>query len=144
MPVRLRLPSAALLLLAACAAPRAASAPAAAPEAPADERVYAITEVEVQPQLRNAREFTRTLARTFPPTLRYAGVRGWATVTFIVQPNGLVRAVHVIRSSHEAFIQPTADAVQQMRFSPGMIDGRPVSVRIEQPIDWEIGGNPQP
>jgi hypothetical protein len=51
-------------------------------------------------------------------------------------------AVRVIRASHPEFIQPAEDPAQRMRFSPGLIGGRPASVRIEQPIDWEIGGNP--
>lgn len=147
MPSSIRIPLIALLLLTACATPRAAPAPAGtsaeAAEA-AEGQVYAVNQVQVPPRLLNAGEFTRTLARTFPPALHYPGSRGRVTVSFIVGSNGTPRAVTILRASHDAFVQPTRDAVQRMRFSPGMRGGRAVAVRIEQPIDWAVGGAPLP
>jgi hypothetical protein len=50
--------------------------------------------------------------------------------------------VQVLRASHDAFVRPTREAVERMRFSPNIHRGRAVLVRIEQPIDWAIGGAP--
>jgi TonB family protein len=114
-----------------------AAAPAAAQMAPPDTaRIFELTEVEVLPRPRNPGVFTESLAKGYPAHLRAAGVGGTVQVEFIVGPDGWPVNVRVLSSPDSAFIIPSIRAVLLLQFSPAQVQGRPVFVRVEQPITW--------
>ena len=131
-----------LLLLAAPAAlaaqqPAASAAPAA-PAAPEGERTYQLSEVEVAPRPLNLGELQGALQRLYPRELRARRQNGWTQVRLRVEADGRVRYAQVSRSSHLEFDQPAVQAVRTLRFRPGRVDGQPVAVWVELPIEWAV------
>lgn len=117
-----------------------AAAPVAAQQAPTDSaRVYELTEVDVIPRPRNTKTFAQALQHGYPPHLRQAGVSGLVQVAFVVGADGEPRDVRVIRTSDPSFDAPSVQAVSLLRFAPAQLQGRPVAVRVEQPIIWRVG-----
>ena len=109
--------------------------------APPDEGTYELSAVEELPRLQNSSDFARQLARNYPPLLRDAGVTGTVTVRFRVLEDGRVdgESIQVTNSTHEQFNDPTIRAVRAMRFRPARVNGRPVKVWVDQPIQWTVG-----
>lgn len=56
----------------------------------------------------------------------------------MVDEEGRVQDPRVTRSSDRAFDEPTLDAVKHLRFHPARLNGHPVRVWVEQPIDWNV------
>lgn len=116
-----------------------AAAPALAqPATPDAGRVYELNEVEVLPRPQNAAEFVAALRQSYPPPLRQAGVGGTVHVAFVLAPNGQPEDVQILSTPDSAFDAPTVQAVSLLRFSPAQVQGRPVAVRVEQPITWRV------
>lgn len=114
-----------------------AAAPAAAQQTPSDStRLYELHEVEVLPRPQNAGDFTAALAQAYPAHLRDAGVGGTVQVGFVVGPDGEPTEVRVLSSPDTSFDAPSVQAVSLLRFTPAQVQGRPVAVRVEQPITW--------
>lgn len=119
------------------------AAPAAAQQAAADSaRVFELYEVEVMPRPQNAPEYAAALQQAYPPQLREAGTGGMVQVAFVVRPDGRVGDVRVLGASDPAFGAPTVQALSLLRFSPAQVGGRPVAVRVEQPITWRVEAAP--
>jgi TonB family protein len=102
-------------------------------------RVYELTEVDVIPRPRNTKVFARALQQGYPRHLHAAGVGGLVQVDFVVGPDGEPRNIRVIQTPDSSFDAPSVQAVSQLRFVPGQLRGRPVAVRVEQPIIWRVG-----
>jgi TonB family protein len=116
-----------------------AAAPAVAqPASAAAGRVYELTEVEVLPRPQNAAEFMDALRRGYPPPMREAEVGGTVHVSFVVRPNGEPQDVRVLSTPDSSFDAPTVQAVSLLRFTPAQVQGRPVAVRVEQPVTWRV------
>jgi TonB family protein len=109
-------------------------------ETPPDEGTYELSAVEELPRPTNSSDFQRQLARNYPPLLRDAGVTGTVQVRFRVLENGQVDAesIQITSSTHEQFNDPTMRAVRALRFRPAKVNGRPVKVWVEQPIQWTV------
>lgn len=127
-------------LLAALAVALLSALPAAAQ--PDDEPAYELSEVTVPPRPLNVAELQRELERLYPPVLRDAGVSGSAQVRFRVNTDGTVSSPEITSSTNRLFDEPTLAAVSRLRFSPAEVDGRPVPVWAELPINWQIEGLP--
>ncbi|WP_420129195.1 energy transducer TonB [Longimicrobium sp.] len=116
-----------------------AAAPAAAQQTPPDSsRVYELSEVEVLPRPQNASELITALNQGYPQHLREAGVGGMVQVAFVVRPDGQPVDVRVLSTPDSSFNTPTVQAVSLLRFTPAQVQGRPVAVRVEQPITWRV------
>ncbi|HEX2208387.1 MAG TPA: TonB family protein [Longimicrobium sp.] len=109
-------------------------------ETPPDEGTYELSAVEELPRPTNGSDFQRQLARNYPPLLRDAGVTGTVQVRFRVMEDGRVDAesIQITSSTHEQFNDPTTRAVRSLRFRPARVNGRPVKVWVEQPIQWTV------
>ncbi|HEX5872929.1 MAG TPA: energy transducer TonB, partial [Longimicrobium sp.] len=119
------------------------AAPAAAQQAAADSaRVFELFEVEVMPRPQNAPEYAVALQQAYPPHLREAGTGGMVQVAFVVGADGRVGDVRVLSASDSAFGAPSVQALSLLRFSPAQVGGRPVAVRVEQPITWRVEAPP--
>ncbi|HEU4884227.1 MAG TPA: TonB family protein [Longimicrobium sp.] len=107
---------------------------------PVDEGTYELSAVEEMPTLSNRSDFARQLQRNYPPLLRDAGVAGTVQVRFRVQPDGRVdgESITITSTTHEQFNEPTIRAVRVLRFRPAKVNGRPVPVWVEQPIQWQV------
>ena len=107
---------------------------------PADEGTYELSAVEEQPRPTNIQDLRRQLERNYPPLLRDARVTGTVQVRMRVMEDGTVDAssIQVTNSSHEQFNDPTIRSVQRLRFRPAKVNGRPVKVWVELPIQWTV------
>lgn len=82
----------------------------------------------------------------YPAALRLNKTEGEALVEFVVDPTGLVRDSHVVRSTHPGFAELSVAAVRTWRFEPGYKGGRPVYTRMQIPIRFQLSdiGERQP
>lgn len=74
----------------------------------------------------------------YPIELQAEGIEGEATIHLIVGPEGAVKQTVVQSSSHPAFGEAAARAVEQWRFKPITVQGRPVHVRFLQRIPFRL------
>ena len=74
----------------------------------------------------------------YPSELKRTGGHGSALVEFIVDEHGNVTKPRVVRASDPAFGQVALDCIMKWRFSPGMKNGRAVSVRMQQPFEFDV------
>ena len=107
---------------------------------PPDEGTYELSAVEEQPRATNLADLRRQLERNYPPLLRDARVTGTVQVRMRVTADGSVDAssISITSSSHEQFNDPTIRSVQRLRFRPAKVNGRPVPVWVELPIQWQV------
>jgi TonB family protein len=66
---------------------------------------------------------------------------GTVVVEFVVGRNGRVLAANVVRSTDPAFDEETLRAVRHWVFEPGLLHCRPVSFRMEVPVQFKLGGD---
>jgi TonB family protein len=104
---------------------------------PADS-VYEQQSVTVLPRALNVPEFAAVLAQTYPGGAPVAGVVPSVQVRFIVDANGTGREFHIVASTDSALHAPALAALSILRFAPAEIDGRPVHVRVDLPIQWQV------
>jgi TonB family protein len=129
---------------AAAAAPPAA-APAARKSPVADSTgSYELDGVEEMPRPINIGTLQRELMRLYPEHLRNTGWSGQVHVRFRVSATGEISEPIVVRSSNADFDEASVRAVRQLRFHPARLNGRPVAVWLELPIQWEAYVAPAP
>ena len=138
----MRLPIVALVLLAAAhpahaAAQRASPDPVAGDTIPAGVTVIEEKDLTVKPALVNRSAITRLLTRSYPQALRSEGTTGRVTVTMVIDPTGVPRLVTVTGSSGVAeFDEASVRVTRAMRFSPPVLNGAPVYVRVLVPVEF--------
>ena len=76
----------------------------------------------------------------YPEVLRAAGVGGRVVVRFIVDTMGLVEheSVVVREASHARFENAVRDVLPRMRFTPALLNGKPVRMLVEMPFEFSI------
>ena len=91
-----------------------------------------------------------TVEPEFPQQARKRQIGGNCTVRFVVETDGQVRDVHIVKSAsagltndkdREAaleFDQRAVGAVSQYRFEPGLFQGKPVPVRMQVIIRFQL------
>ena len=71
--------------------------------------------------------------------LRKQGVSGKVVVRFIVQADGTIDSVRVVKSDYDFFNAEALRVVKNMpKWKPGSIDGKPVAVAFAVPINFKI------
>lgn len=78
----------------------------------------------------------------YPPLARDAGIEGTVVAQFIVNEEGGVDDIRVIRSPHEMLAQAAVAAIEGARFEPGQQNGQPVRVRFAVPISFRLAEAP--
>jgi TonB family protein len=66
----------------------------------------------------------------YTPDAKDARIQGAVTLECVVQADGTIGAVKVIRSLDTGLDQEAVKAVKQWRFEPGTKDGKPVPVLV--------------
>jgi len=79
----------------------------------------------------------------YPQVMSREGVTGGATISFIIDRTGKVRNVKAVESSNPWFEGPAINAVKRWEFTPGEMNGRPVSTHVDQRIDFNLVINGQ-
>jgi TonB family protein len=101
-----------------------------------DDR-YELSEVEELPRRLNGAEFQQALTREAARLGEHMPQRGTVQVRFLLEPDGTVSCPTVMQSTFRGLDSPTLRIVQMLHFRPARLDGRPVHVWVELPIQWE-------
>ncbi|HEU0078856.1 MAG TPA: energy transducer TonB [Longimicrobiaceae bacterium] len=90
------------------------------------------------PRLRNTADFQRSLSRNYPPLLMDAHVTGGVLLNFRVLEDGRVdsTSVRIHHSTHEQFSAPAVRSLRYLAFHPARMNGRPVKVWSQLPIEF--------
>jgi TonB family protein len=121
---------------------RPVPAPAAADTTPVplDGRVYGLDEVEVQPELQNSREVFGLIRLYYPSLERDAGVQGTVVLRWVIGADGRAErsTIRVTSTTHPDFDEPARRVAARMRFSPAMVNGKPVRVEVILPVTFTL------
>ena len=76
----------------------------------------------------------------YPDILRQAGIEGRVLLELVIDTTGHAErgSIRVLSSTHQLFEGPAREMTQASLFSPGRIQGRPVRVRVQLPINFTI------
>lgn len=75
----------------------------------------------------------------YPPRAAELGLQGTVLVRFVVRKNGSIDQVEVIRSENDMLDEEAVRVCRLLpRFTPGEIDGKPVSVYYTLPIKFHL------
>ncbi|HET7711617.1 MAG TPA: TonB family protein [Thermoanaerobaculia bacterium] len=74
----------------------------------------------------------------YPPVALRAGISGTVKIRCIIDRQGRIRDPQVIASTFPAFDEPALEAVQQWRFAPGSLRGRPVDTWFELTVRFNV------
>lgn len=96
-------------------------------------QIFDLKDLDQQPSVRGIRAEPQ-----YPFEMKRAGIPGEVVLQFIVDQNGDVRDVVVIRSTQREFEAPAIQAVQKWKFRPGRKGGKPVSTRMQIPIAFNL------
>jgi TonB family protein len=99
--------------------------------------------VEVPPRPINLAAFRRQLERTYPPHLRDGRIQAPVHVRMLVDTAGVPHEIEIVRTTHKEFSQPTLESIGTLRFRPARVDGKPVNVWVELPIEWSVSAPPR-
>ncbi len=74
----------------------------------------------------------------YPELARKAGIEGTVIVSFVVNKGGVPIDLKIARGVGGGLDQAAINAVQKVRFTPGIQRGRPVPVRMDIPVRFEL------
>lgn len=74
----------------------------------------------------------------YPYRMQRAGLTGEVLVEFIVDTSGAVLNPYVVSSNNPWFERPALEAILKWKFSPAIVDGHAVNVRVRQPLKFEM------
>ena len=95
--------------------------------------IFNLKDLDQHPQVRGVQ------ARpNYPFEMRRAGLNGEVVVRFIVDTNGDVRDVEIVRSSQREFESAAQQAVLKWKWRPGRKGGKPVATRMQIPIVFNL------
>jgi len=102
--------------------------------------IYSVNVVEEQPE-----RIGGPVPR-YPEVLRQAGIEGEVVVECVVDTLGRAEpgSIRVVSSTHALFEQPAREAVASSVFRPARLDGRPVRVRVQLPLNFRMARRPSP
>ena len=66
------------------------------------------------------------------------GKEGKVKLEVLIDDKGKIRKVTVIKSAGEAFDQAAITAISNSSFTPGNVDGKPVTVLLRVPVNFSL------
>ncbi|HEU4882818.1 MAG TPA: TonB family protein [Longimicrobium sp.] len=112
--------------------PAAAAGDEPAEAIAADERE--LSGVEELPVPLNIRDLQRAMDQEYPR--ESAPARATVQLRFRLELDGTVSDPRVTHSTDPGFNEPALRVIQVLRFSPARVNGEPVKVWVEMPIEW--------
>ena len=92
-----------------------------------------------KPQLANHAAVARLLGSLYPPALRDAGITGKATVSFLLQVDGTVEQVRIVRSSgYPEMDAASVTIARNLRFKPARDGTCAVPFFSVTPLTWSL------
>ncbi|MDE3256874.1 MAG: M56 family metallopeptidase [Gemmatimonadota bacterium] len=103
-----------------------------------DDKVFEFWDVDVKP----VNVDLRTVQPVYPDHARESGLTGNVFLKFKINVDGSVSDAEVLKGD-EVFRQSAIDAVNQFRFKPAEIGGKPVPVWMSQRVSFQLDNPPQ-
>lgn len=76
----------------------------------------------------------------YPAAMRRFGLSGRVVCDFDVMEDGHVAKVGIFESDNPAFDEAAVEAVRRWRYQPAMRDGKPLRMRVRQPVHFNYTG----
>ncbi|WP_231847435.1 energy transducer TonB [Salinibacter ruber] len=74
----------------------------------------------------------------YPKKARAQGIEGRLELEFLVEPDGSVRDIEVVKSLHPLCDSAAIDGVRSVDFIPARIDGDPIPIRLRLPVRFTM------
>ncbi|MBN1448674.1 MAG: energy transducer TonB [Bacteroidetes bacterium] len=101
-----------------------------------DTKSY-LEEAEVAPELIGGiAELAKQVK--YPKEAAEAGIQGTVLVAVYLGKSGSIDALEVKKSTSDILSQAALDAVKNVRFKPGMVDGKPVKAQVIVPVKFRL------
>jgi TonB family protein len=76
----------------------------------------------------------------YPMDLARRGMEGYATLEFNITDDGFVQDIKTLNYTHKRFAKASEKALEQWRYAPKIVDGKPVvSERVKVQMDFKLG-----
>ena len=90
------------------------------------------------PQLRDRDRMREKLGRFYPPRARERGEEGVVLLEVVVTASGRVTEAKVLEARSPEFSGAAVKLARELAFSPALVGGRAVAVRIRLPVRFEL------
>lgn len=107
------------------------------PEEEEEEEEDFFRAVEHMPKIKGGQEWLYDNVN-YPERARKSGIEGRVTVQFIVTENGEVEDPKVIRGIGGGCNEAALEVIKKAEFTPGLQRGKPVRVKMSQPIVFRL------
>jgi TonB family protein len=106
---------------------------------PPGEGTYEMAAVEVLPALRDRARVVRQIQAGFAAALADSGGAGQVTLRVrVMQDGGVDPATVEVEATNPAVVQAATEIARRLRFSPGMVNNRPVPVWVTLPFSYDV------
>ena len=75
---------------------------------------------------------------TYPASAKAAGVQGTVRLDVTISKDGIPEDIQVISSPSDDLTQSASEAVREWRYSPTLLNGRPVPVVAEVRVNYTL------
>jgi protein TonB len=97
------------------------------------------TPYEIEPEMRNKSEYVRALERSYPSTLKDAGIGGTVRVWLFINESGTVTNTKVVETSgYPQLDQAALTATKVLKFTPALNRDQKVPVWIQFPVTFQV------
>ena len=96
-------------------------------------QIFNLSDLDQKPEIRGIQA-----EPVYPTEMKRQGISGEVQLQFVVDSNGDVQNVEVIKSTNREFEQPAIQAVQKWKFKAGRKGGKPVNTRMAIPIAFNL------
>lgn len=107
--------------------------------AEAQDKVYALAELQTPPKLRSTADAGRHISESYPDDLKRRGVGGMVEVQFVVDEKGKVdpASVEVLDATHTQLGEAAKKVAAKLEFQPGKAAGNAVKSKVVLPIVYK-------
>ena len=108
------------------------------------QEVIRFVDADVKPKFNGGdiNEFTKWVYGNlvYPKEAREAGISGMVTVKFIINTDGTISDISVIRGAHELLNNEVVRIISKSpaNWTPGYVDGKPVRITYNMPILFQL------
>ncbi len=74
----------------------------------------------------------------YPISLLLTGIKGQATISFIIGIDGISKNFEVIKTNNKKFADHAIIAIREWRYNPAMRGTVPIEMSIEQTFDFSV------
>lgn len=107
--------------------------------AEAQDKIYAIAELQTPPKLRSTADAGRFISESYPEDLKRRGQGGMVEVQFVVDEKGKVdpATVEVLDATHSQLGEAAKKVAPRLEFQPGKAGGAAVKSKVVLPIIYK-------